>query len=339
MPYIATSSQKYISTWLLISALMVFLMVIIGGITRLTGSGLSMVEWRPLLGFLPPMSDLEWNRVFNLYKLSPEYIYKNHGIELHQFKKIFFWEYFHRLWGRLIGFVFIIPLIIFLFLKQIPKQTLNKIILMLILGSLQGFIGWWMVKSGLVNDPSVSQYRLTVHLSNALLILFLLVWTYLDTKEGHSVIKLNFSFLVFLILSTTIVAGAFVAGMDAGLMYNEYPLMGGSLIPENYGEYKFLDPFENPASAQFHHRHLALLTMITVLIYSFKSYSSNKDLKTKRIAIFLSCVVCFQFLLGIVTLINMVPVHLGALHQTGALILFIGFTISMHRNNMDVKTN
>jgi cytochrome c oxidase assembly protein subunit 15 len=115
--------------------------------------------------------------------------------------------------------------------------------------------------------------------------------------------------------------------------------MGGNLIPENYGEYKFLDPFENPASAQFHHRHLALLTMITVLIYSFKSYNSNKGLKTKRIAIFLSCVVCFQFLLGIVTLINMVPVHLGALHQTGALILFIGFTISMHRNNMDVKTN
>ena len=339
MPYIATSSQKYISTWLLISALMVFLMVIIGGITRLTGSGLSMVEWRPLLGFLPPMSDLEWNRVFNLYKLSPEYIYKNHGIELHQFKKIFFWEYFHRLWGRLIGFVFIIPLIIFLFFKQIPKQTLNKVFLILLLGSLQGFIGWWMVKSGLVNDPSVSQYRLTVHLSNALLILFLLVWAYLDTKEGHSAIKFNFSFLVFLILSTTIVAGAFVAGMDAGLMYNEYPLMGGSLIPENYGEYKFLDPFENPASAQFHHRHLALLTIITVLIYSFKSYSSNKDLKSKRIAIFLSCVVCFQFLLGIITLLNMVPVHLGVLHQTGAVILFICFTISMHRNNMNVKTN
>ena len=127
MPYIATSSQKYISTWLLVSALMVFLMVIIGGITRLTGSGLSMVEWRPLLGFLPPMSDLEWNRVFDLYKNSPEYIYKNHGIELPQFKKIFFWEYFHRLWGRLIGIVFIVPCFIFLLLKQLPKQISNKI--------------------------------------------------------------------------------------------------------------------------------------------------------------------------------------------------------------------
>ena len=331
--------SKYIPYWLLISAFMVFLMIIIGGVTRLTGSGLSMVEWRPLFGFLPPLSDLEWNRVFELYKLSPEYIFKNNGIEISEFKKIFFWEYFHRLWGRLIGIVFIIPFFIFLFLKQIPKLILNKIFIILLLGSIQGVIGWWMVKSGLVNDPSVSQYRLAIHLSNALLILFLLVWTFLDTKEGFSLIKFNFSFFVFLILCTTIVAGAFVAGMDAGLMYNEYPLMGDGLIPENYGEFKTLDPFENPASAQFHHRHLALLTMVSILIYSYKSYNNNNDLKLKKIAIFLSCVVCFQFLLGVITLINMVPVHLGALHQTGAVILFLGFTASMHRNNIETKTN
>ena len=332
-------SSKYVSTWLLSSIVMVILMIIIGGITRLTDSGLSMVEWRPLYGFLPPMSDLEWNRVFQLYKISPEYIFKNNDMDLFQFKKIFFWEYFHRLWGRLIGIVFIIPFFIFLFLKQIPKLILNKIFIILLLGSIQGIIGWWMVKSGLVKDPSVSQYRLAIHLSNALLILFLSAWVYLDTKEGHSLIKFNFSLLVFLLLSTTIVAGAFVAGMDAGLMYNEYPLMGDGLIPENYGEYKLLDPFENPASAQFHHRHLALLTMVSVLIYSFKSYNKNYDLKSKRIAIFLSCVVCFQFLLGVITLINMVPVHLGALHQTGAVVLFLGFAASMHRNNINVKTN
>ena len=331
--------SKHVSTWLLSSIVMVILMIIIGGVTRLTDSGLSMVEWRPLYGFLPPMSELEWNRVFQLYKISPEYIFKNNGMDLFQFKKIFFWEYFHRLWGRLIGIVFIIPFLIFLFLKQIPKLILNKIFIILLLGSIQGVVGWWMVKSGLVKDPSVSQYRLAIHLSNALLILFLLVWVYLDTKEGHSLIKFNYSLFVFLILSTTIVAGAFVAGMDAGLMYNEYPLMGDRLIPENYGKYKLLDPFENPASAQFHHRHLAFLTMVSVLIYSFKSYNSNYDLKSKRIAIFLACVVCFQFLLGVITLINMVPVHLGVLHQTGAVILFLGFAISMHRNNINVKTN
>jgi cytochrome c oxidase assembly protein subunit 15 len=333
------ASSKYIPSWLLVSAFMVFLMIIIGGITRLTGSGLSMVEWRPLFGFLPPMSDLEWTRVFELYKLSPEYILKNNGIELSEFKKIFFWEYLHRLWGRLIGIVFIIPFFIFLFFKQLPKQISNKIFIILALGSLQGVIGWWMVKSGLVNDPSVSQYRLAIHLSNALLILFLLVWTFLDTKEGYSSIKFNFSFFVFLILSTTIIAGAFVAGMDAGLMYNEYPLMGDGLVPENYGEYKILDPFENPASAQFHHRHLALLTMVSILIYCYKSYNNNNDLKSKKIAIFLSCVVCFQFLLGVITLINMVPVHLGVLHQTGAVILFLGLAALMHRNNIDKKIN
>lgn len=334
-----SNSSKYVSTWLLMSGFMVFIMIMIGGITRLTGSGLSMVEWRPLFGFLPPMSDLEWKRVFELYKLSPEYIFKNYGIELSEFKKIFFWEYFHRLWGRLIGIVFIIPFFIFLFYKQIPKLIFNKIVIILFLGSLQGIIGWWMVKSGLVNDPSVSQYRLAIHLSNALLILFLLTWTFLDTKEGYSLIKLNFSLFVFFILSTTIVAGAFVAGMDAGLMYNQYPLMGNGLIPENYGEYKLLDPFENPASAQFHHRHLALLTMVCILIYCFRSYSNSSNLKSKRIAIFLSFVVCFQFLLGVVTLINMVPVHLGVLHQTGAVILFLGFTVSMHRNNIYEKIN
>ena len=334
-----SKSSKYISTWLLTSGFMVFLIIIIGGITRLTDSGLSMVEWRPLLGFLPPMSDLEWNRVFELYKLSPEYMLKNYGIELSEFKKIFFWEYFHRLWGRLIGIVFIIPFFIFLFSKQIPKLILKKLIIILFLGSIQGIIGWWMVKSGLVNDPSVSQYRLALHLSNALLILFLLVWTFLDTTEGYSLIKLDFSLFVFLILSTTIVAGAFVAGMDAGLMYNEYPLMGDSLIPENYGEYKLLDPFENPASAQFHHRHLALLTMSCVLIYCYKSYNNSNDLKSKRIAIFLSFIVCFQFVLGVITLINMVPVHLGALHQTGAVILFLSFAALMHRNNINKKIN
>ncbi|MDC1375550.1 COX15/CtaA family protein [bacterium] len=333
------SCSKYIPTWLLVSAFMVFLMIIIGGITRLTGSGLSMVEWRPLYGFLPPMSDLEWNRVFQLYKLSPEYIFKNYGIELSDFKKIFFWEYFHRLWGRLIGIIFIIPFFIFLFFKQIPKLILNKILIILLLGSAQGFIGWWMVKSGLINDPSVSQYRLAIHLSNALLILTLLAWTFLDTKEGYSLIKFNFSLFVFFILFMTIVAGAFVAGMDAGLMYNEYPLMGDGLIPENYGEYKLLDPFENPASAQFHHRHLALLTMICVLIYCFKSYINKHDIKSKRIAIFLSFVVFFQFLLGIITLINMVPVHLGALHQTSAVILLLGLVALIHRNNIDKKIN
>ena len=327
-------NSKHINLWLKTNILMVVIMILIGGITRLTDSGLSMVEWRPIWGFLPPTSDEEWKRVFTLYMSTPEYIFKNKGMSIIEFKQIFFWEYFHRLWGRLIGIVFIIPLIIFYLFNKIPNSILSKLLTILFLGSLQAIIGWWMVKSGLVNDPEVSQYRLAVHLSNALLILFLLIWTLLEFKNGHSKIKLDFSFLIFCFLFTTIIAGAFVAGMDAGLMYNEYPLMGYSLIPETYGEYGVLDPFENPASAQFHHRHIALLTTIFILIYCYKNYTQNSDRIVKKYSLFMSTIVCFQFFLGIFTLINMVPIYLGALHQTGAVILFIFLTIIMHRLNI-----
>ena len=333
------SHSGQIRIWLLSTIIMVILMILIGGITRLTDSGLSMVEWRPLWGFLPPISQFEWNRVFELYMKSPEYIFKNKGMSLEEFKEIFFWEYFHRLWGRLIGIIFIIPLLFFIIIKKIPKSILSKLFLILFLGGLQGFIGWWMVKSGLVNDPTVSQYRLTIHLSNALLILSLLIWVYLDVKEGVSQIKPDFSFFMFSILFITIIAGAFVAGMDAGLMYNEYPFMGDSLIPENYGEYELLDPFENPASAQFHHRHLALFTTLCTLFYCYKYYFESEDKKVKKLSLLISIVVCSQFTLGIITLINMVPVYLGAIHQTGAVILFISLICSMHRLNLIEKPN
>ena len=333
------SHSGQIRIWLLSTIIMVILMILIGGVTRLTDSGLSMVEWRPLWGFLPPISQFEWNRVFELYMKSPEYIFKNKGMRLEEFKEIFFWEYFHRLWGRLIGIIFIIPLLFFIIVKKIPKSILSKLFLILFLGGLQGFIGWWMVKSGLVNDPTVSQYRLTIHLSNALLILSLLIWVYLDVKEGVSQIKPDFSFFMFSILFITIIAGAFVAGMDAGLMYNEYPFMGDSLIPENYGEYQLLDPFENPASAQFHHRHLALFTTLCTLFYCYKYYFESEDKKVKKLSLLISIVVCSQFTLGIITLINMVPVYLGAIHQTGAVILFISLICSMHRLNLIEKLN
>ena len=333
------SHSGQIRIWLLSTIIMVILMILIGGVTRLTDSGLSMVEWRPLWGFLPPISQFEWNRVFELYMKSPEYIFKNKGMSLEEFKEIFFWEYFHRLWGRLIGIIFIIPLLFFIIVKKIPKSILSKLFLILFLGGLQGFIGWWMVKSGLVNDPTVSQYRLTIHLSNALLILSLLIWVYLDVREGVSRIKPDFSFFMFSILFITIIAGAFVAGMDAGLMYNEYPFMGDSLIPENYGEYQLLDPFENPASAQFHHRHLALFTTLCTLFYCYKYYFESEDKKVKKLSLLISIVVCSQFTLGIITLINMVPVYLGAIHQTGAVILFISLICSMHRLNLIEKLN
>jgi cytochrome c oxidase assembly protein subunit 15 len=325
------TSSPFISYWLITMIIMVGLMISIGGITRLTESGLSMVEWRPLWGFLPPLNDTEWNRIFNLYMKSPEYILINNGMDLSSFKNIFFWEYFHRLWGRLIGIIFIIPFIFFIAVKTFPKFLLKRTIFILFLGGIQGLIGWWMVKSGLVNDPTVSQYRLAIHLSNAFLILFLLTWTFLDLQEGSVKMKLNYNFFTLALLSVTIIAGAFVAGMDAGLLYNEYPFMGEGFIPENYGEYNLLDPFENPASAQFHHRHLALFTLVNILIFGFKNYNYKNDIKMKRIILLLGIAVSAQFFLGIITLIKMVPIHLGVLHQAGALILFLILTFSIHR--------
>ena len=211
-------TDRSISTWLLTVIVMVLLMIVIGGITSLTGSALSMVECRPIWGFLPPLSEYEWSRVFTLYTNSPEYLKINNGMNLEEFKKIFFWEYIHRLWGSLIGIIFFIPLAFFIILKKLPMAIIPKLLIILILGGLQSIIGWWMVKSGLVNDPTVSQYRLAVHLSNALLILFFLVWVYLEIKVGVSKIRLDFGLFVFFLISTTIAAGAFVAGMDAGLM-------------------------------------------------------------------------------------------------------------------------
>ena len=286
------------------------------------------------MGTIPPLSDGDWLKVFDDYKQYPEYQIKNVNMTLSEFKYIFWWEYGHRVLGRIIGIIFIVPFVVFALKKYFSKEELLSYLFLLFLGGSQGLIGWWMVKSGLVNDPTVSQYRLAVHLSNALLILFLLIWTLLEFKNGHSKIKLDFSFIIFCFLFTTIIAGAFVAGMDAGLMYNEYPLMGYSFIPENYGENGFLDPFENPASAQFHHRHIALFTTICVLIYCYRNYTQSSDEIVKKYSLFMSAIVCFQFFLGIFTLINMVPIYLGALHQTGAVILFIFLTIIMHRLNV-----
>ena len=325
--------SKYISTWLILNISMVILMIIIGGVTRLTDSGLSMVEWRPIMGFLPPISELDWKRVFDLYKSSPEYIIKNNGMSLSNFKEIFFWEYFHRLWGRLIGIVFIIPFIILIIFKKIPISILPNLFLILFLGGLQAIIGWWMVKSGLVNDPSVSQYRLVLHLSNAMLILFLLVWTYLELTEGHSKILLNFSFFIFFVVSITIIAGAFVAGMNAGLMYNEYPMMGGSIIPENYGEYKILDPFENPASAQFHHRWLGALTFGAIIVLGLKGRGESFALRGNLVL----AVVSLQFTLGIVTLLHGVPVSLGGMHQAGAVVLLGCLLALLHGTSCKFK--
>ena len=313
-----TDSNRAIAIWLFVMAFLVAMMVVIGGVTRLTGSGLSMVEWRPLIGTLPPLSQAEWMRVFTLYQASPEYNDINYGMSLAEFKLIFFWEYFHRLWGRMLGIAFALPLAYFAIRKMIPQGYKLPLLVLLFLGGMQGVIGWWMVKSGLVSDPTVSQYRLATHLGMALFIYGMLLWTGFNLFYGKALRPSGHMMGVVTIVAITIIAGAFVAGMDAGLLYNEYPLMGDGLVPIEYGEEGLSDPFENPAAAQFHHRWIAVLAVIGVLTLWRRA---NRIAHIRARGITVGAIVLGQFTLGIITLLNGVPVWMGAAHQLGAVLL------------------
>ena len=308
-------------------ASLVAIMVIIGGVTRLTGSGLSMVEWRPLIGILPPLSETEWLRVFTLYQGSPEYQQVNIDMDLAGFKVIFFWEYVHRVWGRLLGVAFSFPLLFFWLKKRIPQGYGLPLLCLLALGGFQGVIGWWMVTSGLVDNPAVSQYRLATHLGIALVILTLLLWTALNLRFGRSRRPSGHAAATLLLVALTIIAGAFVAGMDAGLLYNEYPMMGGGLVPVEYGENGLSDPFDNPASAQFHHRWIAVLAMLAVAGLWLSGLRKGLGILVHIMA----AIVTGQFLLGLTTLLLGVPVWAGALHQAGAVLLLSIVVVVAHR--------
>ncbi len=321
------SHDRALVWWLFGIAGLVAIMVVIGGVTRLTGSGLSMVEWRPLIGILPPLTEAEWLRVFRLYQASPEFQEINFDMDLGGFKVIFFWEYVHRVWGRLLGLAFGLPLLFFWIAGRIPKGYGLTLLSLLALGGLQGLIGWWMVTSGLVENPAVSQYRLATHLSIALLILVMLLWTALNLRFGRSKRPSGHAAAALLLVSLTIVAGAFVAGMDAGLLYNEYPLMGNGLIPVEYGENGMSDPFENPASAQFHHRWIAVLAVLAVAGMWFSGLRKGLGILVHIMA----AIVIGQFLLGLTTLLLGVPVWAGALHQAGAVLLLSIVLIVAHR--------
>ena len=289
-----------LAIWLFALCLMIVAMIFIGGVTRLTGSGLSMVEWRPFLGFLQPLTETEWTRVFELYKSSPEFKQINSWMEISDFKFIFFWEYFHRVWGRLIGLFILIPFLYFIFTKKLKNKILFRSSIILFLVCVQGLIGWWMVKSGLNEIATVSQYRLSVHLSMAFIILGISFWTALDLYEGNSKNLKSYDMIPLLFISLTIIAGTFVSGMDAGLVYNNFPYMGDSIIPNEYGTLGLIDPFENPVSAQFHHRLLASITLIIIILYSINYIMKNPI--NLRILILLFAIIC-QFIIGVFTLL------------------------------------
>ena len=317
--------HKPVILWLFIVMLMVYAMIIVGGLTRLTNSGLSMVDWRPIMGIFPPMNLEQWQAVFETYRLSPEYQQINRGMSLDEFKYIFYWEYGHRVLGRLVGVVFFIPFAFFLFTKRVKGSLAVKLGIAFILGGAQGLLGWYMVKSGLVDVPRVSQYRLAAHLSLAFFLLCYLYWICLGLMypRKRNLDKAGFvGFSVFLLVLTSIqlLFGALTAGLDAGLMYNTFPDMNGTFLPAGSFAMQpvLINFFENPVTVQFTHRILGWALFFSVIVLFVKGLMSKVSGVRRFLHAALLLTVFFQFILGVMTLVMAVPLQWASIHQAGA---------------------
>ncbi len=321
---------KVLMFWLFLSAGMILTMILLGGWTRLTGSGLSMVDWKPLTGILPPLSQSDWQAVFNLYQTSPEYQKINFGMSLEEFKSIFWLEFIHRLWGRLIGLVFLIPIFYAWRKPSLRPDFLKPLIWLWCLGALQGVVGWYMVKSGLSQDPHVSPYRLSLHLlmgcatyGGTLWLAFKAIALMRGENPSSQKLSAVFGGLVILV-SLTILYGGLVAGHKAGLIYNTFPLMGGTLLPSDawFEQPRFINFWANPVMVQFVHRVLALLTLVYVSYLWVSRREITHTPKLLRCLHVLMGLAGGQLILGILTLLYQVPLLLASLHQLGALLLF-----------------
>ena len=333
--------DRQIAIWLMICCVMVFAMVVLGGVTRLTGSGLSMVEWDPVFGVVPPLSQDRWNEVYDLYKQSPEYNKINIGMDLAGFKQIYWFEFAHRILGRSIGLVFFVPFVFFLVTGRIRRSLTPKLVAMFVLGGLQGVLGWYMVKSGLVDNPHVSQYRLTAHLVLAVIIyayMFLVALDLLFERSDRYVIAISrglrtFATILAGLVFITLLSGGFVAGLKAGLAYNTFPLMDGHLIPDVIflQEPWWRNFFEDVATVQFDHRVLAIVTFSGIVVLWLISLRQTLPAPIRIGLHFLLAAAILQVSLGISTLLMQVPIPLAAAHQAGALLLFTVILFVNHR--------
>jgi len=327
-----SDGARAVAIWLFVCCALVFAMVLVGGVTRLTHSGLSITEWQPIVGSLPPLTDTQWQEPFAKYQLTPEYQQVNKGMSLDAFKGIFWWEYFHRLLGRAIGVVFLVPLLWFSVRRKIPAQSATKLFAIFVLGAVQGAMGWYMVASGLVDDPRVSHLRLTAHLGLALMIFAAMFWTALSlirARSAHDEPRLKplrrfASALAALILLMALSCGL-VAALRAGFAYNTFPLMNGHIVPR---EIMLLEPwytnfFYNMATVQFDHRLIAWLLAIVVPLFAWQVRMGIDIPRAARVGTTLLLVMLVvQVSLGIATLLLAVPLALAAAHQAGAVLLF-----------------
>ncbi len=316
--------------WLSISLILVFLIIIIGGLTRLTNSGLSIIEWELFSGIFPPLNEITWQNYFDKYKTIPQYKILNYDMELNEFKTIFYWEYFHRILARVIGLFFLIPLIYFYFTRKININYIRSCFIISFLIIFQGCIGWYMVKSGLVNDTTVSHYRLALHLFIAILIASSIFWLIRNIYSSKNKIFFRFSKSYFpfqfllIIIFLQIIIGAFVSGLDAGMIYQTWPLMGNSFLPNdiNFLEFNNFFELESHSLVQFYHRSLAYFIVfysfiLTILIYKKKNKILYKPL------FFLLIILILQVILGIITLISGLNIYLASAHQVAGVLLVL----------------
>ena len=321
--------NKKIALWLFTGCFLIFGMVVIGGITRLTGSGLSITEWKPIMGAIPPLNDEEWNIAFEKYKQIPQFQKVNYHFELSDFKSIFWWEFIHRLLGRLIGVVFLIPFVYFLWKKYFDSKTIRKMLFLFFLGGVQGFIGWYMVSSGLTERTSVSHIRLAIHLMFAFITFAYTFYYGLEfissRKENRLQPKVaSLNRFIFVVLCIQIVYGAFVAGLHAGKIHNTFPLMSGQVIPGGMGAMQpfIANIFDNPVTVQFIHRLLAF-TLVFLCTWLFVIARKSELSRNQRTAVnMIYAALCVQFVLGMITILTQTNIVMASLHQIGAFFFF-----------------
>lgn len=322
--------DRQIAQWLIFCAVVIFAMILLGGATRLTNSGLSMVEWRPLVGAIPPLSEQDWQETFDKYKQFPEYQKINRGMSMHEFKTIFMYEYLHRLLGRLIGVLFAVPMIYFALRGRLRPGLAPGLVALFVLGGLQGLLGWYMVKSGLVDNPRVSQYRLTAHLGVAVAIYAYMLWLAFEllfARDRQSTAErapyARWSLVLVALVYLMILSGGMVAGTDAGFAYPTWPLMGDSFVPP--GLYAttpaWLAMFEDITTIQFNHRMFAYFLFVLLNVCAFLVYRRATSAHARLAAALLVFTLIVQVILGISTLLLHVPVALGVAHQGGAVLL------------------
>jgi cytochrome c oxidase assembly protein subunit 15 len=333
------SGRRSVSLWLWLVAVLVLAMVVVGGATRLTESGLSITEWQPLLGAIPPLNDADWVSAFDKYKQIPQYAAIHDGMSLGDFKFIYYWEWSHRLLGRAIGFVFALPFLYFWWTGKLKSGTVTKFLGILALGGLQGFIGWYMVSSGLSERIEVSQYRLALHLMTAFMILGLLVWAALEewpsdgrvTGEVASPLIKRMATIIVAVVLLQLMLGAFVAGLRAGYIYNTWPSMDGQFFPSDYWtKPAYLSFFESHAASQFNHRMVAYLVAALAFIQIWLTMRTPVDDRIRLTAQWLGAAVVLQIALGVTTLLLHMRLDLALSHQAGGALVFILSVVHLH---------